>query len=97
METTVSEDMIKNTLKSSAGETVSRVTQKATALKQSNAKPKVYSIAIVSNEEQTPGNTNIMTEVIPSDQKNYIKATDGYQNIIDAFKKVESEIGKRCS
>ena len=84
----------KNTLKSSAGETVSRVTQKATALKQSNAKPKIYSIAIVSNEEQTPGNTNIMTEVIPSDPKNYIKATDGYQNIIDAFKKVESEIGK---
>ena len=33
-----------------------------------------------------------MTEIIPSSTKNYIKATDGYDSIIGAFKKVESEI-----
>ena len=33
-----------------------------------------------------------MTEIIPSSTKNYIKATDGYDSIIAAFKKVETEI-----
>ena len=33
-----------------------------------------------------------MTEIIPSSKSNYIKATDGYENLIEAFKKIESSI-----
>ena len=51
----------------------------------------IYSIAIVGQNESS-GNTKIMTEIIPSSTKNYIKATDGYDSIIAAFKKVETEI-----
>ena len=33
-----------------------------------------------------------MTEIIPSSKSNYIKATDGYENLISAFKKIETSI-----
>ena len=79
-------------LENTGHETVSRVTANAQALKTCSAKPTVYSIAIVSNSNENPGNTNIMTEIIPSSTSNYIKATDGYESIINAFKKVETEI-----
>lgn len=72
-------------------ETVSRVTTNANELKNSTAKPSVYTIAVLAANE-TPGNTSIMTEIIPSSKSNYIKATDGYENLIDAFKKIESSI-----
>ena len=72
-------------------ETVSRVKEKANALKNGTAKPKVYTIAVLAQNE-TPGNTAIMTEIIPSSKSNYIKATDGYDNLINAFKKIESSI-----
>lgn len=72
-------------------ETVSRVTKNANTLKNSTAKPKVYTIAVVVKNE-TPGNTSIMTEIIPSSKSNYIKATDGYENLISAFKKIETSI-----
>ena len=73
------------------GEKVSNVTSKANLLKGSTCKPTIYTIAILGQNETT-GNTKIMTEIIPSSTKNYIKATDGYDSIIGAFKKVESEI-----
>ena len=72
-------------------ETVSRVTTKANELKNSTVKPSVYTIAVLAANE-TPGNTSIMTEIIPSSKANYIKATDGYENLIAAFKKIESSI-----
>ncbi len=74
-------------------ETLSRVTEKANALKGSSVKPTVYSVAIVNDASENPGNTNIMTEIIPSDKTKYIKTTDGYDSIINAFK----EIGKDVS
>lgn len=73
-------------------ETVSRVKTSANALKAGTAKPKVYTIAVLSSANETPGNTSIMTEIIPSSKSNYIKATDGYENLINAFKKIESSI-----
>ena len=73
------------------GEKVSNVTSKANLLKGSTCKPTIYTIAILGQNETT-GNTKIMTEIIPSSTKNYIKATEGYDSIIGAFKKVESEI-----
>ena len=33
-----------------------------------------------------------MIEIIPSSKSNYIRATDGYENLIAAFKKIESSI-----
>lgn len=80
-----------NELLKTGGEKVSNVTSKANELKSSTSKPIVYSIAIVGQNESS-GNTKIMTEIIPSSTKNYIKATDGYDSIIAAFKKVETEI-----
>ncbi len=73
------------------GETVSRVTQNANELKNIAVKPTVYTIAVLA-ENETPGNTSIMTDIIPSSKSNYIKATDGYSNLINAFKKIESSI-----
>ena len=73
-------------------ETLSRVTEKANALKGSSAKPTVYSIAIVNKASENPGNTNIMTEIIPSDKTKYIKTTDGYDSIINAFKEIEKDV-----
>ena len=78
------------------GEKVSNVTSKANLLKGSTCKPTIYTIAILGQNE-TAGNTKIMTEIIPSSTKNYIKATDGYDSIIGAFKKVESEITEETS
>lgn len=80
-----------NELKNTGKETVSRVTTKANELKNSTAKPSVYTIAVLAANE-TSGNTSIMTEIIPSSKTNYIKATDGYKNLIAAFKKIESSI-----
>ena len=73
-------------------ETLSRVTEKANALKGSSAKPTIYSIAIVNNASENPGNTDIMTKIIPSVESNYIKTTDGYDSIIDAFKEIEKDV-----
>ena len=80
-------------LSSTGGETVSRVTEKANKLKNSSVKPQVYTIAVLAKDETT-GNTDIMTKIIPSSEKNYIKATDGYDNLIKAFKNIEKDISE---
>lgn len=77
-----------DTLESSAGEKKSRVQQYAKALKESDAKPTVYSIAFGTSE------TTIMRDIIASApvSSTYIPSGDSYEDLIKAFRTITDDI-----
>lgn len=76
-----------DTLESSAGEKKSRVQQYAKALKESDAKPTVYSIAFGTSE------TAIMRDIIASNPSTtYIPSGDSYDDLIKAFRTITDDI-----
>ncbi len=82
---TISSD--NDTIASSAGETVSRITEKANKLKASSAKPTVYSIAFGTK------NTSILKDIIASRASTYKTATDDLNDLIKIFNEVAIESG----
>ncbi|MGN1300453.1 MAG: Cna B-type domain-containing protein, partial [Clostridia bacterium] len=79
-----------DTLKDSAGETVSRVEEYAEALLESEAEPTVYAIAFGSDAINS--NLNLLKDYIATSEDTYKEATDSLNSIINAFQQVSSDL-----
>lgn len=84
------DDWDNNTLSGTGGETKSRVESNATALKNSTAKPTVYTVAFGS--DAISSELNLLRDTIASSASTYYTATDSLSSIISAFQEMGSAI-----
>ena len=79
-----------NTISESGGETLSRIRTQASALRNSSAKPTVYTIAFGS--EAINSSLNVLKDDIATSGSTYFEANDSLDSLIKAFSKISSDI-----
>ena len=79
-----------NTILESGGETLSRIRTQASALRNSSAKPTVYTIAFGS--EAINSSLNVLKDDIATSASTYFEANDSLDSLIKAFSKISSDI-----
>ena len=79
-----------NTISESGGETLSRIRTQASALRNSSAKPTVYTIAFGS--EAINSSLNVLKDDIATSDSTYFEANDSLDSLIKAFSKISSDI-----
>ena len=79
-----------DTISNSGGEKLSRIEAQASALRNSSAKPTVYTIAFGS--EAIDSELNVLKDSIATSSSTYFTATDSLTSLKEAFSKISKDI-----